>query len=201
MATEPASDHFAASVTRRGVPPTQAQGRCRRRLVAMLTLTAAVACASALAACGSGIGLSGTSTGPGNGASLPFAQCMRANGVPNFPDPLPSGGFARTGNNEQTPASQKALKGCIHILKGGSSRQGPTAAERAAALTYARCMRAHGVPSFPDPVSSPANHNTNVIVQGGLMFPIGSTIDPGSPAFRHADAACGQIPSGTPKGG
>lgn len=178
------------------------KGRCRRRRGAARALAPAVACAVALAACGSGGSLGGTTTAASNSVSLSFAQCMRANGVPNFPDPLPGGGFARSGLNRQAPAFQRAQTGCIRILKaGGSSRQGPTTAERAAALTYARCMRAHGVPSFPDPVTSLANHNVDVIVQSGLMFPIGSTIDPGSPAYLQADAACGQPRSGNPKGG
>lgn len=36
-------------------------------------------------------------------------------------------------------------------------------------------MRAHGVPNFPDPVtSSVVSRNTDRLVQGGMMFPIGS---------------------------
>jgi hypothetical protein len=175
--------------------------RSYARFAALPTLAVALACTIALAACGSSASSSGTSTGPGNGTSLAFAQCTRAHGVPNFPDPLPSGGFAR-GIDRQSPAFQTAQKGCIHILKAGAAQQRPTAAQRAAAVTYARCMRAHGVPNFPDPVTSSPAPNTNAIVQGGLIFPLGSTIDPNSPAFKHADATCGHgSPSGPPKGG
>jgi hypothetical protein len=214
MATPAPPDQLAATPPRPSVPPLDTlptagrddlpAGRYRR-LVATLTLTlaAAVACAAALAACGSGGISGGTTTGPDAGAGLRFAQCMRAHGVPNFPDPSSGVGFQRgSGIDAQSPAFQTAQTGCIHILKAGGSRPAPTAAERAALLTFARCMRAHRVPNFPDPVTSLASRNTNVLVQGGMMFPVGSTIDPQSPAFQQAAAACGQgRPSGQPKGG
>ena len=172
------------------------------RPTAMLAIAAAVGCTVALAACGSTASSSGTSTGLGNATSVAFAQCMRAHGVPNFPDPLPSGGFARGTIDKHSPAFQNAQKACVHLLKAGAAQPGPTAAQRTAGVTYARCMRAHGVPNFPDPVTSSPAPNTNAIVQGGLIFPLGSTIDPNSPAFKHADAACGQRgPSGPPTGG
>ncbi len=161
----------------------------------------AVASAVALGACGAAGGVGGTSTGSGNAASVSFAQCMRAHGVPQFPDPLPGGGFARGSVDRQAPAFQRAQTDCIHILKAGSSHPRPTTAQRAAALRYARCMRAHGVPSFPDPVTTVASPTADVIEQGGLMFPVGSSIDPSSPTFEHADALCGQARGGTPKGG
>jgi hypothetical protein len=168
-----------------------------------LTLAAAVACAVALAACGSGGSSGATTSGSDSGAGITFARCMRARGVPNFPDPSPGGGFQRgSGVDAQSPAFQTARAGCIHILKAGGSRPAPTAAERAALLTFARCMRAHRVPSFPDPVTFLASRSTNVLVEGGMMFPIGSTVNPQSPAFERAAAACGQgRPVGQPKGG
>src|SRR5579864_3031487 len=41
------------------------------------------------------------------------------------------------------------------------------------ALKYAECMRAHGVPKFPDP--NPG---------GGFLFQVGAGIDPSSPTFK-----------------
>jgi hypothetical protein len=127
---------------------------------------------------------------------------MRANGVPGFPDPLPGGGFPRGLGGGQSPASETARKACIHLLKaGGASHPAPTGAQLAAALTYARCMRAHGVPNFPDPVTSLASRGVNVIVDGGILFPLSASIDPGAPAFQAADAACGQPRGGQSQGG
>jgi hypothetical protein len=52
-------------------------------------------------------------------------------------------------------------------------------------LSYARCMRNHGVANFPDPSTSPG---------GGVAFQInaglGSDLNSNSPTFRAADQAC-----------
>ncbi len=58
----------------------------------------------------------------------------------------------------------------------------------AAALAYSRCMRSHGVPSFPDPK------------QLGGSVQIGSApgIDPQSPLYLSAQRACSQL---LPNGG
>jgi len=56
------------------------------------------------------------------------------------------------------------------------------------ALAYARCMRSHGVPAFPDPASG-----------GGFFFKTGSGVDPSLPGFKSAQASCkGLIPGGGP---
>jgi hypothetical protein len=131
-----------------------------------------------------------------------FADCMRAHGVPDFPDPLPGGGFPRSPGGSRSPASRTAVRGCVHFLKaGGGAQQAPTRAELTAALTYSRCMRAHGVSNFPDPVTRLASPRTNVIVDGPILFPLGPSIDPQAPAFQHADAVCGQPRGGHPQGG
>jgi hypothetical protein len=128
---------------------------------------------------------------------------MRAHRVSNFPDPLPTGGFPRGATGAQSPSSKAALRACIHLLKAGNgSRQQASSAELAAAVRYSRCMRAHGVPNFPDPVTSLASHNVNVIVDGPIKFPLSAGIDPGAPAFQRADVVCGGQPrGGHPQGG
>src|SRR5579862_4231625 len=58
------------------------------------------------------------------------------------------------------------------------------------ALKYAECMRADGVPKFPDPRGG-----------GGFVFPAGAGIDPSSPAFKAAQAKCLKLmPGGGPPG-
>ena len=73
---------------------------------------------------------------------------------------------------------------------GGTSgpNTGGTASTNVApakALAYARCMRAHGLTSFPDPVAAPG---------GGSSFHMrvtpGSSLNPDSPRFQAANAAC-----------
>ncbi len=169
------------------------------RHAASFRILAAIACIATLAGCGSG----GAAKGAGSSADVRFADCMRTHGVSNFPDPLRTGGFPRGSNGSQSPVSQAALKTCLPILKaGGRSPHAPSGAQLAAALRYARCMRAHGVPGFPDPVTSLSNHNVNVIVDGAILFPLGSSIDPQAPAFQQADATCGVTQrGGQPQGG
>ena len=176
------------------------------RATAVLAALAAGGCVLALAACGSSTRGGGTtgSVSAGADAGVRFTQCMRAHGVTDFPDPLPGGGFPRGPGVEQTaPAFHTARKACQNILGPNAAQQGPTAAVMASALKSSECMRAHGVPNFPDPVSrSQVSRNTDVLMQGNLMFPVGSSIDPGAPAFQQAAAACGLGgPGGAPHGG
>ena len=51
----------------------------------------------------------------------------------------------------------------------------------------ADCMHAHGVPSFPDAPATFGDGRTPAPLAAG---PDGSDLDPASPAFQQADAAC-----------
>jgi hypothetical protein len=64
--------------------------------------------------------------------------------------------------------------------------QPATPAEALAASKAARCMRSHGVPSFPDPSSQPG------VLKGHFGFTAGSGIDPDTPQFEAAYAYCGK---------
>ena len=164
--------------------------------VVRLLLAPAVGAATlALAACGSGggpIASAQTGSGPGPGA-VAFAKCMRGHGVPQFPDP---GGPPPAGSsvsilgaalpptiNIKSPAFRSALSTCMKQFLAAHPRPPLSAAQKAAALKFAQCMRAHGVPHFPDP-RFPAG--------GGIAIagPVG--VDANAPAFQHAQQVCGQ---------
>jgi hypothetical protein len=152
----------------------------------------AVSCAVAIAACGSSASPSSAAgTGSGDALALKFADCMRAHGVPNFPDPgLPVGGPG-SGINEQSPAFKSAEKACGEP-GGHSAAPPPTESDKLAALAWAKCMRKHGVPNFPDPtLSQPSG---NAFEFRGIFFSIGPGLNPQSPAFKQAQAACGVGP-------
>lgn len=75
----------------------------------------------------------------------------------------------------------------------GQSAQSGSQNPAEAAYTYARCMRSHGVPNFPDP------HVT--ISNGGHSAAVGFAVNPsetGSPKFKSADKACSGILPGPP---
>ncbi len=155
------------------------------------------------AAAGSGAASSGASTQSAlDSAALAFAKCMRASGVPNFPDPKPGGGFLFHAGTQtiSSPAFKAAQAKCHRLIPGGGppSRTNPSPQTLAHFLNIARCMRGHGISDFPDPrtsvPSSPFGSGTGAgvisdIEEVILIFP--STIDQQSPAFLGAAAACG----------
>lgn len=136
-------------------------------------------------------------------SALKFSQCMRSHGVPNFPDPAPSGGFvfpAGSGLSPSSPAMQSAQAKCQKYM--GGSLPGPGTVEHPAAQRLAQmvkaaaCMRRHGYPDFPDPRTSvPANpfggSSAGVISDiDGVIFLFPSSIDTTSPQFYRAADAC-----------
>lgn len=154
----------------------------------------------ALAGCGSTGAPSGTVTnasasgGKSSDQALQFAQCMRAHGVSNFPDP--SGNEIRiTPAIAQSPVFRTAQNACRQYLPNGGQPPVTAPGSRAAALAFAKCMRSHGLPDFPDPLTSvptsPPAGSVAIISLHGMAFELGPGLDPRSPAFQHAASHCG----------
>ncbi|HWE32265.1 MAG TPA: hypothetical protein VG410_02200 [Solirubrobacteraceae bacterium] len=144
----------------------------------------------------------GSSAKPRHGAGLDpgikFADCMRANGVPSFPDPSGGGGGVQIPNSVDTnaPAFQRARKACGGLLPGPGGRQAATAEQKASMLKLSRCMRAHGVSGFPDPVSSPPASPVGMAIafgRPGAFIVVPQSLDPQSPTFETAAKVC-QLP-------
>jgi hypothetical protein len=163
--------------------------------------------ASNTAAAGSATSSVPTAPADAASAALAFARCMRANGVPNFPDPQPGGGFVFNANgiNPSAPAISAAHAKCQKLMSGGPPGPGstthPSAQTLAKLLAIAQCMRSHGVPQFPDPRTSvpihPFGSGAGVITDYDgaiLLFP--SATDMQSPAYKQDLAACGAPPLG-----
>lgn len=162
---------------------------------------AVVGCALALAACG-GSAKTQTTVSRGAGIGLKFADCMRAHGVTNFPDPSGSGGGFKiqinigSGVNPQSPAFQAAQIACRSILPfGGPGGGHPSERNRLAMLHVAQCMRAHGLTNFPDPTTTPPTPGSGglaslVLGRGGVFLVLPASISTGSPAFTQAARAC-----------
>lgn len=150
-----------------------------------------------VAACGGSGPSGGTATNAATGfrQALRFSQCMRANGVPNFPDPGSGGGIqiaVGSSLHPQSPAFQAAQKKCRKLLPGGPpGGHKPTAAQFAAALAFSRCMRTHGLPHFPDPLASVPAGSGPILSLRGMMFKPGPDLDPRSPGFQQAASHCG----------
>jgi len=142
--------------------------------------------------------------GTGGPSGLAFARCMRANGVPNFPDPSAGRGlvFSTAGINPAAPAFKAAHAKCHELLPGGPPGPGtqtyPSAQTLAKLLNIARCMRDHGVPQFPDPRTSvPSNFSAGeyrgLTDFDGAILAFPATLDMQSPAYTQAAAACGRL--------
>jgi len=175
----------------------------------LLAAGAVLAAATTIAACGSSspntassAATSATSVASNGSDStsspLAFSKCMRANGVPNFPD-LRSNGIRIVGGTGQTlsvngvsvnaPAFLTARQTCEQYMPHASASQAQSAQQRQRGLQFARCMRSHGVPNFPDPKVITTNPDGNQ----GVYLP---GINPHSPAFQAGAKACGGGPKG-----
>ena len=108
-----------------------------------------------LAGCAPGAGASPSNAGPGSAdprdAALLYAQCMRANGVPDFPDPDANGQLRGAGHEQQDdPTFLAALDTCRALAPGAEHEQtDPATVEQMRA--FSQCMRDNGLPDFPDP--------------------------------------------------
>jgi hypothetical protein len=117
---------------------------------------------------------------------------MRSHGVSKFPDLTDSSRVAvelpkLTVSLQQlgisSTAFQTAESACRHLLPHGG-RTTPSASQRDldAMRRFARCMRAHGVPTWPDPTNGPAGWGFDLVnVQG---------FDPNSPQIDHTMTVC-----------
>ena len=185
--------------------------------------TAAIIATGALAllaaACGgspSSAGSSPSATGSTDPASaVAYSHCVRSRGVPDYPDPggggtLPKVSAQQLGvSNSQFQAAQRA---CQHLLPatGGllnasSLRQCeltgdcPQALVQQAlneGLSFARCMRSHGVPSWPDPTTDAEGRPYFDLSARGF-----SRQQAHSPQIRAKVNECEhEMPSGLPEG-
>jgi hypothetical protein len=88
-----------------------------------------------------------------------FAECMRGNGLSDFPDPEPDGDFAYFVS--VTPEVWKrTLATCKELQPPGTLSSKRTPEEQSETLKFAQCIRDHGVKDFPDPVNGEPAINT-----------------------------------------
>jgi hypothetical protein len=155
------NDGTAATRRPRRTRPTAA------RTAAAMFATAALAL---LAACGS----RGSPTAGGSSSSpsaVAYSVCMRAHGMPNFPDPGSSGQIPKADPQQlgvSTSQYQAAQTACAHLIPATGSTaeqqqetQCAMANDCSQAVTQqwmsglrklAECLRSHGEPNWPDPV-------------------------------------------------
>src|SRR5262249_41548282 len=127
---------------------------------------------------------------PANTA-LAFVSCMRTHGEPNMPEPSvgKTGGHvsvsidAGSGVDPNSQLFTAAFKACKHLLpNNGAASKGDTitAADQKVYLEAAGCMRAHGIPGFPDPTFR----------NGDVSFNSRTPIDTNAPRYTSALTTC-----------
>jgi hypothetical protein len=133
---------------------------------------------------------------------IKFATCMRAHGVANFPDPSSVAGGVRIQQSQtagsglslsingvpvNAPAFEAAQKVCAKYLPAPRAVNATQIRKLSkASLEMASCMRAHGVPNFPDP-------KVGAGPGGGVAVQLGAgpgAINPNSPTFQAANKIC-----------
>jgi hypothetical protein len=146
---------------------------------------------------------------PATALLVEFSACLRAHGLPNFPDPqseaagggFPSGSLnpylnpSANGSlalNDYTQQFQAAEKHCSSLARASefimtwAQIQAQTQQIIKREIAAVDCMRKHGVPNMPDPTA-----------QGAMNIPPGVGIDPYSPQFKAAAKLChGPQPGG-----
>jgi hypothetical protein len=142
--------------------------------VSMLIAAAGLAL---LTACSGTTSTAGTADAP---SAVSYSHCMRSHGVPDFPDPASRGDVPKVTPQQAGVSNvrfQAAQQACALLLQP-SQAQVPHI--MTGLLNFARCMRAHGIPNWPDPTTDR---------NGQPVFDIPG-IDPDSPRVSNTADEC-----------
>jgi hypothetical protein len=143
------------------------------------------------AACGSGAPAGPTAHLTVYQRELAYAECMRAHGLPSFPDPQSDGTFDSNLADRGDFAGSRYLsanKACGH-LEGPQQTAQQFQQDLRQALRFAACMRAHGIANFQASARGAQGGQVGVGAQGA---------DPSSPQFQAAQRGCSHLFGGGP---
>jgi hypothetical protein len=126
------------------------------------------------AACSSSAPAETSTSGTGGADStttqaMQFSECMRDNGIDEFPDPNASGELTIDGvlNGSSLDGSSaafaRAMTACKDLEPAGFTGLERNAQQQLAALAFAQCIRDNGVDDFPDPTPDSPLIDTNRI--------------------------------------
>jgi hypothetical protein len=140
------------------------------------------------AACGGSTGPSATGTSAQVNGALAFSRCMRAHGVPSFPDPASNGAIPKVALQQLgvgTTQFQSAQRACSRLLPNGGQ---PTATALQQSWSdfraFARCMRRNGLTTWPGPTPYPQHPDRPT-------FDLSSVgLDPSSPQVTTGARRC-----------
>jgi len=84
--------------------------------------------------------------------AVKFAECIRAHGVSDFPDPNGKNQF-EYGVSVSPAVWNRAVSACKKLQPPGTLSGKRSQREQSGALKFAQCMRDNGVKDFPDPAN------------------------------------------------
>jgi hypothetical protein len=119
--------------------------QARRLVLALLVVPPLL-----LAACGQRNG-NGVTSADKVEAARAYAQCIRDNGVPDFPDPDADGQLRGPAHEKESdPTFRAAQEKCRNLAPGGEHEKfDPATVEQM--REFSQCMRDNGLPDYPDP--------------------------------------------------
>ena len=149
------------------------------------------------AACGSNPASTGSTGSTGASASaftgVAFTQCMHAHGVPDYPAPE-NGQLPKITSGQQVGVSDATLQSAQTACQSRWPYQALTPAQQQQELAedvkFAQCMRARGLPKFPDPTAT----------DGRVVFVINTSQDGFDPHSASVLATARQCEDVLPKG-
>jgi hypothetical protein len=168
---------------------------------AVLALLAAAWCGSP-SSTGSSTGSGGSPNAGGTEPSwqvsahsklVAFSHCMRSHGVPTWPDPSSNQTNIKFGPGQAQQygvgSSQfnAARRACQHLLPVGANDTFPAAMMPqilSGMRRFSRCVRSHGVPTWPDPTTNS---------RGQPVFHISDSLNANSPQVMTAMNECQQL--------
>jgi hypothetical protein len=128
---------------------------------------------------------------------LAFSRCMRFHGEPRFPDPDAQGQIKQqlraSGIDENSSQYQATAGACQRLLPNGGTRttQAEVRREWSEFRSFARCMRRHRVPNWPDPDPRSESDSRPIF----MIQPVDpqSPINPNSPQIRNKLPDCDSL--------
>jgi hypothetical protein len=116
--------------------------------------------------------------------AVKFAECIRAHGVSDFPDPNAKNQF-EYGVSVTLAVWKRATTACKDLQPPGTLSGKRTPKQQSASLRFAQCVRDNGVKDFPDPVNGEPVIDT---------YKIPSSNRPGGMAILNAATQkCGRV--------
>jgi hypothetical protein len=130
---------------------------CKLWPLAALAMVALIGAGCSSGSAENGSTSTGSKTATNREKAVRFAECMRDNGVVEFPDPNASGELTideianGSSLDTSTAAFTKAIDACRDLEPAGFMGQKRSAQQQRNGLEFAQCMRDNGVKDFPDP--------------------------------------------------